>query len=216
MERAHLIRRLTAVLLADVVGYSRLMSVDEEGTHLRLAKHFKLVEPNVAEHRGRLIRSMGDGLLSQFDSAIEAVRCALAIQSGLEAREVEIDPSRRIRIRIGVNTGDVIVDERDIYGNSVNIAARLEGLAEPGAVYVTRGVRDQVAGDPGLSFEDRGERKVKNIARPIRVFRVVQARSKQHSAARGALDRIARFFLTDVSGSGPALRSSERSRPRWL
>ena len=173
MEDAHLKRRLTAVLLADVVGYSRLMSFDEEDTHLRLANFIKsVVEPQVAENRGHIVRSMGDGLLVEFNSAVDAVRCGLAMQRELTNREAEIHPSRRIRLRIGINTGDVIVDERDIYGNSVNIAARLEGLAEPGEIYVTRGVRDQLEGHPGLSFEDRGERRVKNIRAPIRVYRV--------------------------------------------
>ncbi len=129
MEHAHLKRRLTAVLLADVVGYSRLMSVDEEGTHVRLADYVKgLIEPKLAEHRGRSIRSMGDGLLAEFDSAVDAVRCALSIQSELADREAGVAAERRIRLRIGINTGDVIVDERDIYGNSVNIAARTRGV----------------------------------------------------------------------------------------
>ncbi len=172
MDDVHLRRRLTAVLLADVVGYSRLMSADEEGTHRRLTGYVQnLIDPAVAKHHGRLIRSMGDGMLIEFDSAHDAVRCAIEIQRGLAEREPE-NGERRIQLRIGINTGDVIVDERDIYGNSVNIAARLEGLAEPGQIYVTRGVRDQLLGYPNLRFDDRGERRVKNIDRPIRVYRV--------------------------------------------
>ena len=172
MDDVHLRRRLTAVLLADVVGYSRLMSTDEEGTHLRLADYVKiLIDPAVAKHHGRLIRSMGDGMLVEFDSALDAVRCGIDIQRGLAEGEANQNEGR-IQLRIGINTGDVIVDERDIYGNSINIAARLEGLAEPGQIYVTRGVRDQLLGHPNLSFEDKGERRVKNIDRPIRVFRV--------------------------------------------
>ena len=172
MDDVHLRRRLTAVLLADVVGYSRLMSVDEEGTHLRLTDYVKiLIEPAVAEHRGRLVRSMGDGMLVEFDSALDAVRCGVDIQRALTEQE-SLETNQRIQLRIGINTGDVIVDERDIYGNSINIAARLEGLAEPGQIYVTRSVRDQLRGYPTLAFEDRGERRVKNIERPIRVFRV--------------------------------------------
>ncbi len=186
MDDVHLKRRLTAVLLADVVGYSRLMSADEEGTHLRLAGYVQsLIDPAVAKHRGRLIRSMGDGMLVEFDSALDAVRCGIDIQRGLTARELE-PPERRIQLRIGINTGDVIVDERDIYGNSINIAARLEGLAEPGQIYVTRGVRDQLLGYPNLSFEDKGERRVKNIDRPIRVYRVDdEAEARPKSASRG-------------------------------
>lgn len=173
MERAHLKRRLKAILLADVVGYSRLMSVDEEGTHLRISDYVKgLIEPKIAEHGGRLIRTMGDGFLAELDSAVDAVRCGLDIQEALAGHNAGGTPNRRIQLRIGINTGDVIVDDHDIYGNSVNIAARLEGLAEPGEVYVTRGVRDQLHGFPSLAFEDRGERRVKNIERPIRVYRV--------------------------------------------
>jgi adenylate cyclase len=172
MDDVHLKRRLTAVLLADVVGYSRLMNADEEGTHVRLAERVRtLIEPAVAEHHGRPVRSMGDGMLVEFDSAVDAVRCAADIQRGLAAHASE-GKDRRIQLRIGVNTGDVIVDERDIYGNSINIAARLQQLAEPGQICVTRGVRDQLRGYPDISFADRGEHRVKNIDRPIRVFRV--------------------------------------------
>jgi adenylate cyclase len=172
MDDVHLRRRLTAVLLADVVGYSRLMSADEEGTHLRLTRYTQdLIDPAVSKHHGRLIRSMGDGMLVEFDSALDAVRCGIEIQRGLAEHEPG-DAERRIQLRIGINTGDVIVDERDIYGHSINIAARLEGLAEPGQIYVTRGVRDQLSGHPELRFEARGERRVKNIDRPIRVYRV--------------------------------------------
>jgi adenylate cyclase len=172
MDDVHLKRRLSAVLLADVVGYSRLMSADEEGTHLRLTDYVqKLIDPAVAKHRGRLIRSMGDGILVEFDSAVDAVRCGIEIQRGLTEREPN-DNDKRIQLRIGINTGDVIVDERDIYGNSINIAARLEGLAEPGCIYITRVVRDQLLGYPDLSFEDKGLRRVKNLERPLRVYRV--------------------------------------------
>src|SRR6516164_8400980 len=173
MGDAHLRRRLTAVLMADVVGYSRLMGVDEEGTHRRLAGYVKdLFEPKIAENHGRLIRTAGDGFLVEFDSAVDAVRCGLDIQDELAEHDAGVAIDRRIQLRIGVNAGDVIVENQDIYGNSVNIAARLEGLAEPGGVSVTRNVRDQLEGLPNLSFEDRGERRVKNIARPIRVYRV--------------------------------------------
>jgi class 3 adenylate cyclase len=193
VEQTDLKRRLTAVLLADVVGYSRLMNVDEEGTHRRLADHVKiLIEPAVARHRGRLVRSMGDGMLVEFDSAVDAVRCGVEIQLGLTAQDIDTD--RQIQLRIGINTGDVIVDHRDIYGNSINIAARLEGLAEPGQVYVTRGVRDQLLGYPSLSFEDRGERRVKNIDRPIRVFRVEYDQPAQrHGLSRGAAASVRRL-----------------------
>ena len=174
MEGLHLKRRMTAVLLADVVGYSRLMSVDEEGTHIRLADCVKtLIEPTVALHEGRLVRSKGDGLLVEFDSAVNAVNCAVDIQRGLAARDDATAGDRKLELRIGINSGDVIVHENDIYGNSVNIAARLEGLAEPGGISVTAAVREQLLGHPGLFFEDTGDRWVKNIDRPIRVYRVI-------------------------------------------
>ena len=181
MEHPHLKRRLKAILLADVVGYSRLMSVDEAGTHAKVNYHTKdLIEPKIAEHGGRLIRTMGDGFLAEFDSAADAVACGLEIQEGLRRNDAGGDGDRRIWLRIGINTGDVIADDHDIYGHSVNIAARLEGLAEPGEVYVTRGVRDQLEGQPGLSFEDRGERRVKNIKTPIHIYRVKRAEAPPH------------------------------------
>ena len=140
MERPHLTRQLKAILLADVVGYCRLMSVDEEGTHVKIADYVKdIIEPEIAEYGGRLIRSMGDGFLVEFNSAADAVCCGLDVQDKLAERNTGLDRDHQIQLRIGINTGDVIVDDRDIYGNSVNIAARLEGLAEPGEIYVTRG-----------------------------------------------------------------------------
>ena len=172
---------MKAILLADVVGYSRLMSVDEAGTHAKVNNYTKdLIEPKIAEHGGRLIRTMGDGFLAEFDSAADAVACGIEIQEGLRRDDANAGGDRRIWLRIGINTGDVIADDHDIYGHSVNIAARLEGLAEPGEVYVTRAVRDQLEGQPGLPFEDRGERRVKNIKTPIHVYRVKRAEAPPH------------------------------------
>jgi adenylate cyclase len=183
MDRPHLKRRLTAVMIADVVGYSRLMSVDEESTHLRLSDYIKnSIEPKISEHGGRLIRSAGDGLLVEFDSAVEAVYCALEIQHQLAARDAGIAADRRLRLRIGINAGDVIADNRDIYGNSVNIAARLEAVAGPGEIYVSRSVRDQSHGHPDLVFEDRGQRKVKSLSQPIRIYRVRRVEQQQRRA----------------------------------
>jgi adenylate cyclase len=197
MGDAHLRRRLTAVLMADVVGYSRLMGVDEEGTHRRLADYVKdLFAPKIAEGRGRLIRTAGDSFLVEFDSAVDAVRCGLDIQRELAERNTGVPADRRIQLRIGINTGDVIVDNQDVYGNSVNIAARLEGLAEPGGVYVTRNVREQLQGQPSLVFEDRGERRVKNIGRPIRVYRVRQAPEKM--LPRGIIARARHRLQTQL------------------
>jgi class 3 adenylate cyclase/TolB-like protein/Flp pilus assembly protein TadD len=199
MERLHLKRRLTAVLLADVVGYSRLMNVDEEGTHIRLADRVKdVIEPTVALHEGRLVRSKGDGLLVEFDSAVNAVNCAVDIQHGLAARDDAADSERKLALRIGINSGDVIVDENDIYGNSVNIAARLEALAEPGGISVTAAVREQLLGHPGLFFEDTGDRWVKNIDRPIRVYRVVRKPAEENGNSFYASRAFARRFAVRI------------------
>ena len=164
-------RRLTAVLLADVVGYSRMMSGNEDAAHARLAVHVReLIDPAVAGYRGRFVRSMGDGMLVEFASALDAVRCALDIQRGLAERQAG-DPEP-IQLRIGINTGDVLADGRDIYGNSVNVTARLEALATPGTVCVSQSIYDQMRGQPDLYFADRGSYRVKNIPYPIRVFQV--------------------------------------------
>ena len=205
MERAYLKRRLTAVLLADVVGYSRLMSRDEEGTHLRLSLLVtELFAPKTAQYGGRMIRSMGDGLLVEFDSAHDAVRCGSEIQRGLTEYNDSITSTLRIQLRIGINTGDVIFDDRDIYGNSVNIAARLEQLAEPGAVYVSAGVHDQLRGHPSLSFADRGYRWVKNIDHPIRVYRVDEVREPQPVSLPSVLRSARRLLPSAFMRRSPA------------
>jgi TolB-like protein/class 3 adenylate cyclase/Flp pilus assembly protein TadD len=164
-------RRLAAILAADVAGYSRLMGADEEGTHERLKAHLReLVEPKIEEHRGRIVKNTGDGFLAEFPSVVDAVRCAVEIQRGMANREPDVPEERRIRLRVGVNVGDVIVEEHDIFGDGVNVAARLEGLAEPGGICVSRVVRDQVRDKLDFAFEDLEEQQVKNIARPVRVF----------------------------------------------
>ncbi|MEX2650182.1 MAG: adenylate/guanylate cyclase domain-containing protein [Alphaproteobacteria bacterium] len=166
-------RKLAAILAADVAGYSRLMSHDEEGTLRRLKAHLgDLFEPRIAQHRGRIVKRTGDGLLVDFASAVEAVRCAVALQSGMAERNRAAPDAERIEFRIGINLGDVIIEGDDIYGDGVNIAARLEGIAEPGAILVSRAVRDSVRDKLDVALEDLGERPVKNIAKPIRVFRV--------------------------------------------
>jgi len=164
-------RRLAAILAADVAGYSRLMGEDEEGTHARLQAHLReLVDPKIAEHRGRTVKNTGDGFLVEFQSVVDAVRCAVEAQRGMIDREPEVPEERRIRFRIGVNLGDVIVEEHDIFGDGVNVAARLEGLAEPGGICISRMVRDQIRDKLHYPFEDKGEQSVKNIARPVRVY----------------------------------------------
>ena len=164
-------RRLAAILAADVVGYSRLMGVDEEGTHERVkAQLAELIDPKIREHRGRIVKTTGDGVLAEFASVVDAVRCAGEIQRAMADRDLDLAEERRLRFRIGVNLGDVIADGDDIYGDGVNIAVRLEGLAAPGGVCVSGTVRDHIGDRLPYPFEDMGEQSVKNIARPVRVY----------------------------------------------
>jgi adenylate cyclase len=165
-------RRLAAILAADVVGYSRLMGEDETGTLKRLKSlRSELVQPTITERKGRVVKLMGDGLLAVFSSVVEAVQCAIDIQQSMTGREADLSGERRLRLRIGVNLGDVIVEGSDIYGDGVNVAARLEGLAEPGGVCISGKVREEVRNKVSAAFEDLGEQKVKNIAEPVRVYR---------------------------------------------
>jgi len=167
-------RRLAAILAADVAGYSRLMGADEEGTLEALkAIRRELSDPKVREHRGRIVNTTGDGLLIEFSSVVDAVRCAVEVQHAMAERNVDVPPDRRIELRMGINLGDIIKDGRDIFGDGVNVAARLEALAEPGGICVSRVVRDQVRDKLAFSFEDMGEQQVKNIARPVHVYRVL-------------------------------------------
>jgi TolB-like protein/class 3 adenylate cyclase/Flp pilus assembly protein TadD len=169
-------RRLAAILAADVVGYSRLVGEDEEGTLERLKVLRRAVaDPKIKEHRGRVVRTMGDGLLVEFASVVDAVRCAVEVQREMALRNADLPADRRIEFRIGINLGDIIKDGREIYGDGVNVAARLEALATPGGICVSRVVRDQVRDKLGFAFDDRGEQQVKNIARPVRVFDVNMA-----------------------------------------
>jgi adenylate cyclase len=171
-------RRSMAVMLADVVDYSGMMSRSEDETHERFARHSsELIEPTIDKYNGRLVRSMGDGILVEFSGAVDAVRCALDIQRGLAARQAN-EKKDRIQLRIGINFGNVLVDQRDIYGNSVNIAARLEALATPGTVCVSRSIYDQTRDLPQFFFADRGERRVKNIPYPVHVYEVGYERIK--------------------------------------
>ena len=164
-------RRLTAILAADVVGYSRLMGADEEGTHERVKAHLgELIEPKIRQHHGRIVKTTGDGVLAEFASVVDAVRCAAEIQRAMADRDLDLAEERRLRFRIGVNLGDVIVDGDDIYGDGVNIAVRLEGLAAPGSICISGTVRDHVGGRVPYAFEDMGEQSVKNIVGPVRVY----------------------------------------------
>src|SRR5450755_2616008 len=164
-------RRLAAILAADVVGYSRLMGTDEIGTITSLKSHRReLVDPSIAEHRGRIVKTTGDGMLVEFASVVDAVSCSVHIQRSMVRRNVTVPAEKQIVFRIGINVGDIIIDGDDIYGDGVNIAARLETLCEPGGVCISRAANDQIRDKLSLAFADLGEQAVKNIARAVGVF----------------------------------------------
>jgi len=166
-------RKLAAILAADVVGYSRLMGEDETGTLERLKSlRRKLVQPKIMERGGRIVKLMGDGLLAEFPSVVEAVQCAVDMQQSMAGRETDLPQARRIRLRIGVNLGDIIVEGSDIYGDGVNVAARLEALADPGGICISGTVFDHVKGKVALDFADLGEQQFKNIDQPVQVYRI--------------------------------------------
>jgi TolB-like protein/class 3 adenylate cyclase/Flp pilus assembly protein TadD len=177
-------RRLAAILCADVVEYSRLMGADEEKTLAVLKSHRReLIDPLVDQHRGRIFKTTGDGMLIEFASVVDAVRCAVVVQRGMEDRNANLPEAERIRLRIGINLGDVMVDEGDMFGDGVNVAARIEGLAAPGEICVSYSVREQVGEKLPIRFSDLGEHGVKNIARPVRVYRVEKGAEPHRSAA---------------------------------
>jgi adenylate cyclase len=154
-------RRLAAIMAADIAAYSRLMGADEEGTLRRLKAHRKeLVDAKITEHRGRIVKTTGDGMLVEFVSVVDAVRCAVDIQRGMLERDADLPTDNRIRFRIGINVGDIIIDSGDIFGDGVNVAARLEGLADPGGIMVSSVVHDQVRDKLSFGFEDLGEQEV--------------------------------------------------------
>jgi TolB-like protein/class 3 adenylate cyclase len=200
-------RRLAAILAADVAGYSRLMGADEEGTLGRLkALRRELVDPKIAEHHGRIVKTTGDGMLVEFASVVDAVRCAVEVQQAMPERDTGIAAENRIELRIGINLGDVIVEGGDLYGDGVNIASRIEALADAGGVFVSNTVHDHVRDRLPFAFEDLGEQQVKNIARPVRVYRVRDVAAKSPSApAQPALPlpdkpSIAVLPFTNMSG----------------
>src|ERR1700722_18088481 len=166
-------RKLTAILCADVHGYSRLMGQDDEATLRTLTSHRKIIGAQIEGHHGRFVSAAGDSVLAEFASVMEAVNCAVAIQTGLKAENAGVAPDRRMEFRIGVNLGDVMVEGEQIYGDGVNVATRLESLAEPGGIYISGTVYDQVRDRLALSCEDRGDQAVKNIARPVHIWRVL-------------------------------------------
>src|SRR5215475_7012541 len=178
MAKAHpgrLGRRLAAIVAADVAGYSRLMHNDEEATHAKLAELLTdAVGPAIAEHGGRVVKNTGDGFLADFPSAVQAVRAAVQFQTRVKELTIGDAEDRRIALRVGVNIGDVIVEPHDIFGDGVNIAARLEGIAEPGGICISSSTYDQVRGKVGIGFADLGEQNLKNIDHPVRAYAVVR------------------------------------------
>jgi adenylate cyclase len=167
-------RRLTTILAADVVGYSRMMGADEAGTLAALKAYRKdIINPKVAQYNGRIVKLMGDGALMEFTSVVDAVGFAVEVQNAVRARNADIEPDKRVVYRIGINIGDIIVDGDDIYGDGVNIAARIEALADPGGVFISHSVADQIAGKLDTPLEDLGDHVVKNIPHPVHVFRML-------------------------------------------
>ncbi|HEY2870672.1 MAG TPA: adenylate/guanylate cyclase domain-containing protein [Reyranella sp.] len=178
MEAPSLERKLVAILAADVEGYSRRMEIDEEGTLAILSSHRSITDELIAQHGGRIFNTAGDSVLAEFASVFSAIECAIEIQRELAKANQPIEEARRLQFRIGINVGDVMVKDGDIFGDGVNIAARLEGLAKPGGICISRGVRDHIRHKVAHKFEDLGEQAVKNIAQPVRCFRLLPRKGK--------------------------------------
>ena len=201
-------RRLAAIMMGDIAGYSRLMGADERGTHARVQLLLReLIDPTIAEHRGRVLRTRGDGFLAMFDSPVEAVRCAIVIQQSMVGRNLELPDTQWIRFRIGVNLGDVIVEPDDIYGEGVNVAARLEQLAEPGNIYISGGVYEQIRYKLVCGYQSLGDRKVKNILDPVPIYRVLPdpaavARAARSRKVRLALLGVGTLVAVGIGGGG--------------
>ena len=201
MAEARVERRLAAVLAADVAGYSRMMGVDEEGTLAALKGcRRELIDPTIAEHRGRIVKTTGDGALVEFASTVDAVRCAINIQRAMPVRNADMPADKKIEFRIGINVGDIIIDGDDIFGDGVNVAARLESISEPGGICISDVVHQQVSGRVEAGFADLGDQNLKNIARPVRAYRIEleEARAEPPAAAPAA---PAAFALSD----GPSI-----------
>jgi adenylate cyclase len=197
-------RRLAAIFAGDVAGYSRLMGADEEGTLSRLTAHRReFLEPKIADHRGRIVKRTGDGILIEFASAVDAARCAIEIQHGMIKRNAPLPQDKRIELRIGIHVGDIIIEEDDIYGDGVNIAARLEGIAQPGGICISDDAYRQVRDKLDATFEDGGEQELKNIARPVRVYWLRSSEKSAIAAATPALPNkpsIAVLAFQNMSG----------------
>src|SRR5215467_12481243 len=171
-------RKLAAILAADVAGYSLQMGTDEEGTLERLKTHRReLIDPKIVEHHGRIVKTTGDGMLVEFASVVDAVRCAVEVQERMVERNADVASDQRIAFRVGINLGDIIIDGDDIHGDGVNIAAQLEAMAEPGTVCVSAGAWEQARGKVPFGADDLGEHQLKHIERPVRVFRIASGSS---------------------------------------
>jgi adenylate cyclase len=197
MEAPPLERKLVAILAADIQGYSRLMGLDEESTLATLSAHRAISDAIIAQHDGRICGTAGDSVLAEFASVFAAVQCAVEIQHDLAQANLALSEERRMWFRIGINIGDVMVKDGDIFGDGVNIAARIEGLAEPGGICISRGVHDHVRRKLSYGFEDLGEQSLKNIAQPIRVFRLIPDVTKQSTSGREAA-RVPSGVLDDL------------------
>jgi len=196
-------RSLAAILAADVAGYSRLIGADEGGTLERLkVLRRELLDPKIAEHRGRLVKTTGDGLLVEFGSVVDALRCAVDVQREMDRRNTGVASDNRIEFRIGINVGDIVVEDGDIFGDGVNVAARLEALAAPSGICVSARVQEDAAGRLDLAFEDIGEQQLKNITRPVRVYRVCTALTHPDADAPGSP-------LSSTAGEGAERRRRE-------
>ncbi|HTS91459.1 MAG TPA: SUMF1/EgtB/PvdO family nonheme iron enzyme [Stellaceae bacterium] len=199
-----LARRLAAIIAADIVGYSRLMGMDEEGTHARVTRYRReLIDPTIAEHHGRVVKNTGDGFIAVFDSPVEAVRCSIVIQQSVTGRSASLPAQQQILYRIGVNLGDVIVEPDDVYGDGVNVAARLERMAEPGSVYISGGVYEQIKNKLVCGYKALGDKRVKNITDPVTVYRVLADPSAVKAArqVRGLVAALAIVLVLAV-GTG--------------
>src|SRR5271170_3919500 len=207
-RRGRVERRLAAILAADVAGYSRLMGVDEEGTLRRLNAHRgQLLDPKISEHHGRIVKTTGDGLLAEFPSVVDAVRCAAETQRAMTDRNAEVAEDRLVAFRIGINLGDVIVEGDDIFGDGVNIAARREALAEPGGICISGTVHDHIGDRLPYAFDDMGEQRVKNIARPVRAYAM-------SPTAIAATPLVSAQALRRRPSPSRRVGRNERTRPR--
>ena len=217
MARDH--RRLAAIVSADVAGYSRLMGRDDSGTLEALKAHRReLIEPKIAEYGGRIVKTTGDGLLLEFPSVVDAVRCAVDVQRGMAERNAATAPDHQINFRVGINVGDIIIDGDDIFGDGVNVAARLQALAEPGGICVSRVVRDQVLDKLSFAFEDLGAQQVKNIARPVEVYRVELGSDalQTSSGGRGRWRRWTRSVPLRWSAAGVVTLALAATGAWWM